>query len=145
MKVTSNGFGKLEATNGIDVITAEFERGKKVEGKFHTHWNLSINGKKKTVYAGKDEVMDMISDMLTKAIPAPLTEQATRKMFEEDGEVHGVIDFPLDDFIGNDLDDILDRMSSKLTEVTDLCDIRYHVVGVSDDGQTLQIRVSGKI
>lgn len=144
MIIKANGFGKFEATNGLDVVTAEFERGKRVEGKFHTHWNLLVNGKKKTYYVGKDEIMEIITNLLTKAIPAPLSTTETKRMFEEDGEVHGIVDCSINELIGSDLDDVLDMLNDRLSEES-LCDLKYRVVGASEDGVTIQIRVSGKL
>lgn len=145
MKITGHGYGKFEATNGIDLITALFERGKKGEdGKFHPHWNFTVNGRTTTFWGGKDDAVAHVTDLLTKPIERPLTREQAEADMSEAGVVHGIVSVTVGELLACDADGFPDMLSRKLCEVplTSPC---YHVVAVLEDGETLAIRVSGKL
>lgn len=143
MKFTSPGFGQFQATNGVDTVTAVFARGTKdMDGAFHPHWDLTFNGVTTTAYVDKQGAVQLATKLLTAPIEKPLTDAEAGMLQTRDGAVHGIIAVDLCDLIHNDLDAVLDILNEKLTE-TLLCNISYRVVGFSEDGKTLHLRVSG--
>jgi len=145
MKITDTGHGVFVATNGIDTLTAVFSRGCKDDtGKYHPHWDLTLNGETTTVYTDKAGAVQTATSLLCAPLTNPLSAEDGLRIQERDGTVHGIVAVSLYDLIDHDLDDFLDILNEKLTDIL-LTDIHYHVVSVHDDGVTLHIRVSGLI
>lgn len=145
MEIKSFGYGKFEATNGVDVVNAEFERGKKGEdGKFHPHWNLSINGHPSVFWGGKDETVEYIRKLIAQPMDEPLSTEKAQKIQEQDGTVHGIVSVELSEMIECDLEAFLNMLNERLTEAL-LSDIYYRAVGISLDGNYLFFRASGRI
>lgn len=75
MQITQKGYGKFLATNGIDVISAAFERGSKdSNGVFHPHWNLTLYGETTVAYVEKEAAVKLAAKMLTEPQEKPLTD-----------------------------------------------------------------------
>lgn len=143
MQITQKGYGKFLATNGIDVISAAFERGSKdSNGAFHPHWNLTLYGETTVAYVEKDAAVKLAAKILTEPQEKPLTDAEASAIQARDGCVHGIVGVTLGDMIDNDLDGFLDILNDKLTDAL-LCDISYRVAGFSEDGTVLHLRVSG--
>lgn len=145
MKITDTGHGKFTATNGIDILTAAFNRGcKDSTGNFHPHWTLTLNGEPTIVYTDKAGALQAATVLLCAPLSKPLSAEDTLRIQEKDSMVHGIVSVSIHDLIDHDLDDFLDILNEKLTDVL-LSDMHYHVVAVQEDGITLNIRVSGHI
>ena len=143
MKFTATGFGQFQATNGIDTVTAIYSRGTKDEtGLFHPQWNLTFNGETTTAHVDKQGAIQLATKMLTEPMERPLTAEEAASIQTRDGMVHGIIAVDLCDLIHNDLDDVLDILNDRLTDAL-LCNISYCVVGFSEDGKALHLRVCG--
>ena len=143
MRFTSTGFGQFQATNGVDTVTAVFSRGTKdTDGTFHPHWDLTFNGETTPAYVDKQGAVQLATKLLTAPMEKPLTDAESDMLQTRDGTVHGIVAVDLCDLIDNDLDAVLDLLNEKLTERL-LCDISYRVVGFSEDGKKLYLRVSG--
>ena len=143
MRFTSTGFGQFQATNGVDTVTAVFSRATKdMDGVFHPHWDLTFNGETTTAYVDKQGAVQLATKLRTAPMEKPLNDAESDTLQTRDGNVHGIISVDLCDLIHNDLDAVLDLLNEKLTESL-LCDISYRVVGFSEDGKKLYLRVSG--
>lgn len=145
MEIKSFGYGKFEATNGVDVVNAVFERGKKDEdGKFHTHWNLTINGNPSVFWGSKDEVVEHITKLIVLPQDEPLPIEQARQIQEADGTVHGIIAVSIDELLSMDSNDYAKVVSKRLCGQP-LTDVSSYATAVLDDGKRIAIRVSGEL
>lgn len=143
MEIKSFGYGKFEATNGIDVVNAEFERGKKGEdGKFHPHWNLTINGHPSVFWGGKEEVVEYISKLIVWPLDAPLAIEKAREIQGMDGNVHGIIAVSIDEFLSMGRDDFPVFAAKRLCGQP-LDNVSCYVTAALNDGRGVALRVSG--
>ena len=145
MNITSIGHGKFTATNGVDTLSAEYERGKKGEdGKFHPHWNFRLNGVSYSEYIGKSDAIIVAERLLTEPIATPLSRDASIALQQRDNCVHGIVAIEIGEIIWRDLDEFLELINARLSPLP-LCDVSYRAVGMSEDGLTLHLRVNGTI
>lgn len=145
MRITDTGHGKFTATNGVDTLTAAFNRGcKDSAGKFHPHWRLTLNRETKIVHTDKAGAVQAATSLLCAPLSKPLSAEAALGILARDGMIHGVVAVLIHDLINHDLDGFLDILNEKLTDVL-LSDMQYHVVAISEDGIILNIRVSGRV
>lgn len=81
-----------------------------------------------------------------KALDKPLTlEEIQAKLEDNSTYIKGKVNVGLNFVINNDLEGFLDELSEKLIGDVRLMDISYKVVGVSPDGNTLIVEVSGDV
>lgn len=145
MKIEQIGFGEFTATNGKDSIKAKYERGKRGDdGKIHPHWNLQIGSKTETVFMDKEKVTEYVTTLLTAPLKQPLERAAAEEIQKEDGVVHGIVLMDISEFVDNDEEGFLNLLIGKLCQES-LCDIKYFIVAVGGDGETLNVRVEGKL
>lgn len=94
-----------------------------------------------------DSAATTVSELVSpKIVPLdePLTTEQIRQRLDEHGRVSGVIAVGLDALInGNDIEDHMDQVAEYLVGSPLLMEINETVVGVSPDGYTLFIEVSG--
>jgi hypothetical protein len=84
----------------------------------------------------KTKSYDVLSSPLSKADQQKLVESAN-------GRVDEVVQISLNTMIGEDLNEVLNALSRKTVGHTLLREVDYEVVGVSDDGVTFDMRVTG--
>lgn len=145
MKIENLGFGKFIATNGVDQLTAEYTRGKRrPDGHYHPYWTFTFNGSSWSENVGKEGAIAIAKRQLTEPIPIPFGMEEAKLQQQNDGCVHEVVSVELCEIIRSDLERFLDLLNERLTEAP-LSELNYRVVGVSDDGDTLHVRVSGII
>lgn len=144
IKIQQLGYGKFTATNGHDIVAAEFERGKKGEDKkFHPCWNLTYNGRITSRHeTDKDGITEIVNQMLMAPGNNPITDQEAQDQLLHDGCVHGIVSVSLDELQAAPLDPkaLLTRVCVTAADykVVSLC-----VVGMSDEGRDLFFRVAG--
>ena len=77
---------------------------------------------------------------------SPLSKEEQETLVNEaDGRVDVVIQMSVNTLIDEDFNEVLNMLSRKAIGNTLLMEIDYQVVGVDDDGLTLDIRVTGYI
>lgn len=75
---------------------------------------------------------------------APLTTTQIRARLDRDGYITGVIAVGLSDLTyANDFEDFLDLLSERLVGAPTLMALDFHAVGITDQGATILLQVSG--
>lgn len=143
MEVKSLGHGQFTVSNGEDTIIAKYVRGKKgKDGRFHPCWSFDLNGFTWTASVSKEDAVRLSKKVLVEPYEFPMSREAALAFHRREGCVHGVVAVELGEIIHRDLEEFLDLINERLSEVP-LCEISYRVVEISDDGLTLYIRVNG--
>lgn len=146
MEVTNTGFGKFSATNGIDLVTAAYEKGKKTATGYRTHWKLLFNGRdEQVVYGDRAAAEDMARVFLEKPNKDPMTLDKMKEQMSKDGHIHCIIQMDLDDMLEMGIVKARLEMARQLlgnTNDLSIEQLSYTVVAVQ--GKILCLRLSAK-
>lgn len=146
MEVTNTGFGKFSATNGIDIVTAAYEKGKKTAAGYRTHWKLLFNGRdEKVVYGDRAAAEDAARAFLEKPNKDPMTLSKIKEQMDKDGQIHCIIQMDLEHMLKMGNAQVRFEMTRQLLgDLTDLCIEQLSYIVVAAQEKTLTLRLSAK-
>ena len=140
VELEGKGHGRFDATNGVDVLKAQYVHGTKTP-LVRPHWDLEFpDGTVRAIEGGKDAALAAVDEILTGVMPSPMSWEETMAIYAVEGTVRGVVGFGLRELVENGPEFFESQMAARLS----VCPLEirsYKIVAVPEGQDGVWLRV----